>query len=317
MGFKTKITLKGCGVGIGDRYITRLHGDKTLMGFEIVIRGKHARTDQLFLENLYKVEQILRVAITDIVYLIRWHRQTVFSGLALGSTMYDALHTLYNIVDIGKVTLAVAIIEYLNVFSFYQLIGETEVSHIGSAGRSVNGKETKTGTRNVIELAVGMSHQFVALLGGGIKADRVIHLVIGAVGNLLVTAINRTGRGINKMAHTTLSVIVTMPAGFKDVIETDQVTLDIGIGVGDAVADTGLSRQVDHHIKVVVGKKAVDKGFIGKVALYKSISAPRMPGCYLLQTVQTVFLDLDVVIVVHTVETDNADRAFGGKQPFH
>ena len=44
---------------------------------------------------------------------------------------------------------------------FDQFIGETEIGHVWSSCRSVYSKETKTGRRDIIQLAVCMHHQFI------------------------------------------------------------------------------------------------------------------------------------------------------------
>lgn len=60
-----------------------------------------------------------------------------------------------------------------------------------------------------------------------------------------------------------------MPRGFEDIVEADDVALDVGIGVLYTVAHSGLGGEVDDDIKTMLGKESVDKGFVGKVALYK------------------------------------------------
>ena len=57
-----------------------------------------------------------------------------------------------------------------------------------------------------------------------------------------------------------------IPTGFEDVVEADEVRLDVGIGVGDAVADTGLGCEVHHDIEVIVFEEFIDSLFRGDVA---------------------------------------------------
>ena len=57
-----------------------------------------------------------------------------------------------------------------------------------------------------------------------------------------------------------------MAAGFKDVVEADEVGLYVHIGVIDRVAHTGLSRKVDDDIGFILGKYPVNNSFIGHVA---------------------------------------------------
>ena len=68
------------------------------------------------------------------------------------------------------------------------------------------------------------------------------------------------------MFHFNVSAIVSVAAGFEDVVEADEVTLDVGIRVGDAVADAGLRSEVHHNLRMVFGEDAVDEGAVGDVA---------------------------------------------------
>ena len=52
---------------------------------------------------------------------------------------HHAHNALYDVVDVGEVTLAVAVIEDLNILVAHQFVGEAEVCHVGTAGRTVDG----------------------------------------------------------------------------------------------------------------------------------------------------------------------------------
>ena len=116
---------------------------------------------------------------------------------------------------------------------------------------------------DVVELAVGVRHEFVALLGGGVQRDRVIDLVVGGIRNLLVAAVHAGGARV----HEVLNLIVA--ACFQDVVETDEVALDVGIRVRDGIADTGLGGEVHDDGKVVFLEQAVDCSLVGEVRLDK------------------------------------------------
>ena len=89
-------------------------------------------------------------------------------------------------------------------------------------------------------------------------------------------------------------------ASFQDVVEADEVALDVGIGVGDAVAYAGLGSEVDDNSGLVLGKKAVDASLVGDVFLDEYPVATG--GFYLCQT---FFLEVYVVIIVHRVDADD------------
>ena len=161
------------------------------MGIEVVVLGQDTCTDQLFLQDGHEVEEVFRGVVADVIYLVRWDGESVLAVLLLGGVLHDTHHSLHDVVDIGEVTLAVAIVENLDGVAFHQLVGEAEVSHVGTAGGAIDGEEAQAGRGDVVELRVGMGHQLVALLRGGVEAYGVVHLVVCRIGHFLVAAIDR------------------------------------------------------------------------------------------------------------------------------
>ena len=161
------------------------------MGLEVVVLGQDTGTHQLFLKNGYEVKEVFGGVVADVIYLVRWDGQSVLAVLLLGGVLHDAHHSLHDVVDIGEVALAVAIVENLDGLAFHQFVGEAEVSHVGTTSGAIDGEEAKTGRGDVVELRVGMGHQLVALLRGGVEAYGVVHLVVCRIGHLLVAAIDR------------------------------------------------------------------------------------------------------------------------------
>ena len=210
------------------------------MGLKIVVLGQDAGTDKFFLKNGYEVEEVFGRVVTDVIYLVWWDGQSVLAVPLLRGVLHDAHHSLHDVVDIGEVALAVAIIENLDGLAFHQLVGEAEVSHIGTTCRAIDGKEAEAGRGDVVELRVGMGHQLVALFRGGVEAHGVVHLVVCRIGHFLVAAIYGRGRGIDQMFH------LVVAARLEDVVETDEVALYIGVGDGDSVSHAFLGGEVDH-----------------------------------------------------------------------
>ena len=193
IGLETKVLLQwGC-VCVGHWHITRLHGHEFLVGIEVVVLGKHAGTDQLFLKDGHEVEEVLGRVVADVIYLVRWDGQSILAVPLLRGVLHDTHHSLHDVVDIGEIALAVAIVENLDGLAFHQFVGEAEVSHVGTASGAIDGEEAKTCRRNVVEFGVSMSHQLVALLRCGIEAHGIVYLVVGRVWHFLVAAID--GRG--------------------------------------------------------------------------------------------------------------------------
>lgn len=191
IGLEAEVLFQGRRVGVGYRHVARLHGHELLVGLEVVVLGQDAGTDQLFLQDGHEVEEVFGGVVADVIYLVRRDGQSVFTVLLLGGVLHDAHHSLHNVVDIGEVALAVAIIENLDGLAFHQLVGEAEVSHVGTAGRAIDGEESEAGRGDVVELAIGMGHQLVALLGGGVEAYGVVYLVVCRIGHFLVATIDR------------------------------------------------------------------------------------------------------------------------------
>ena len=191
IGLEAEVLFQGLRVGVGHGHIARLHGHEFLVGFEVVVLGQDTGTHQLFLQDGYEVEEVFGRVVADVIYLVWGYGKTILPVLLLRSVLHDAHHSLHDVVDIGEVALAVAIIENLDGFAFHQLVGEAEVSHVGTAGGAIDGKEAQAGRGDVVELAIGMGHQLVALLRGGVEAYGVVHLVVCRIRHFLVAAIDR------------------------------------------------------------------------------------------------------------------------------
>ena len=152
-----------------------------------------------------------------------------------------------------------------------------------------------------------MGHQLIGFLSGCIQRYRVIHLVIRAIRHFFITAIHgRTGR-INQMLYRGMPLIVRMAAGFQNVIEADHVALDVGIRVGDGVANASLGTQIDYNIRMVLFKNAVDTYLVRKVALDKGIVFK------FLKLRKASFLDADIIVIVHVIQTDDYGIRLSGQ----
>ena len=191
IGLEAEVLFEGRRVCVGYGHITWLHGHELLVGIEVIILGEHAGTHQLFLQDGHEVKEIFGGVVADVVYFVWGDGQSVLAVLLFWGVLHDTDHSFHDVIDIGEVALAVAIVENLDGLAFHQLVGEAEVSHVGTAGRAINCKETQACRWDVVELAIGMGHQLVALLGGGVEAYGVVHLVVCRIGHLLVAAIDR------------------------------------------------------------------------------------------------------------------------------
>ena len=138
-----------------------------------------------------EIKEIFGRVVANIIYFIWRYWQTIFAILLFWCVLHDTNYTFYDVVNECEVSFTVAIVENLDGFAFHQFVGETEVCHVRATGRTIDGEEAEACAGDVVELAVGVRHKLVALLGSGIEADGVIDLIFRAVGYLLVAAIYR------------------------------------------------------------------------------------------------------------------------------
>lgn len=90
-----------------------------------------------------------------------------------------------------------------------------------------------------------------------------------------------------------------MTACFKDVIETDEIALDISIGIGNAVTHTGLGCEVHHYSDIMRCKYF----FYGCLVSNRYVNeCPITIQCF--DFFQTFVFDIDIVIVGNGVYTN-------------
>ena len=152
-----------------------------------------------------------------------------------------------------------------------------------------------------------MGQKLVRLLGSGIKAHRIIHLVIGGIGHLLIAAVYGRAGGVDQMFNTLCALIIGMTAGLKDIVKSDEIGLYVNIGMVYGIAHTGLCGKVDDDIGLVFSKSRIGHSLVCHIAANKAESAACAftPGSQLFKHVQSVFLEGNFIIIVHAVNTDN------------
>lgn len=161
------------------------------MGLEIVVGRQDAGTYQFLLENRHEIQKILRRVVAYVIYLVRRNRKAVLTVLLLWGMSHDTHYTFHDVVNIGKVAFAVAVVEDLDGLAFTEFVGESEICHVRTSCGAIDRKETETCGRDIVELRVSMGHELVALLGRSVEAHRIVHLVISRIRHLLIAAVNR------------------------------------------------------------------------------------------------------------------------------
>ena len=86
-----------------------------------------------------------------------------------------------------------------------------------------------------------------------------------------------------------------VPAGLEDVQEADEVALQIGIRVRDAIADARLGGEVHDLIELFLGEERIDGSLVGDVQA-AHIQSERLAA---------PFLQTDVIVVVEVVDADH------------
>lgn len=93
-----------------------------------------------------------------------------------------------------------------------------------------------------------------------------------------------------------------MAARLQDIVKAYEIALDIGIRVRDGITDTGLRGKIDHY-----GNPVVIENFLHCILVRNR----RVDECPVsaegLDLAQALVLDIDIVIIGDTVDTDDAD----------
>ena len=98
-----------------------------------------------------------------------------------------------------------------------------------------------------------------------------------------------------------------MPAIFQNIIKADHIALYVCIWINNRVTDTRLSSKIDHNIRVILLKDAVNKRFVCKIPLDKGVVFE------FLEFSQTCFFDSDIVVVIHVIKTNDLSIWFCGQ----
>ena len=268
------------------------------MGFEVVVGRQDSGTEKFLLQDVDELQEVLRLAAADVVNSVRRDRQSVFTVALFGCFFHHSHNALNDVVHVGEIPEAVAVIVDLDGLAFQKLVGEAEVSHVRATCRAIDGEEAQACAGDIVEFRIAMCEELIAFLGGGIEADRVIHHILHGKRHFLVTAIHAARRGIDEVFHR---VVTT---SFKDVVEADDVAFDIHPRVFDRVTNASLGGEVDHHIELIVSKKLVDKRLVGNRAFEKLIVYPI--GDERFKFLQTILFQTYIIVSIKIIDVHNS-----------
>ena len=93
-------------------------------------------------------------------------------------------------------------------------------------------------------------------------------------------------------------------AGLQNIVKSDDVRLDVGVRVGDRVADTRLGGKVYDDFGLVLRENVIDEQLVRNIPPDECVLD--RAGCRdFFNLSKTILLQRDIVIVVHVVEADN------------
>ncbi len=278
---------------VGERLVdvARLHGEQLLLARRA---DDSFRLEAVF-KHLHKAHEAFGPAVADVVDFVR----RAVLGL-IGSPLHDVRDARYDVVDVGEVAVHVAVVVDLDRLAAHEPVRELEVRHVRPPHRAVDSEEAQPGRRNLVELAVGVRHQFVRLFCGGVERDGIVDLVVRGVGDFPVRAVDARRRGEDEVLHRVVA------AGLEDVEEADDVRADVAFRVRDGVAHARLRRKVHGNLRLELGEQRVKRGLVGDVEPAEGEAASVFG-----KHPEPLLLERRVVVVRHAVRADDA-RVFHG-----
>ena len=108
-------------------------------------------------------------------------------------------------------------------------------------------------------------------------------------------------------------VDMMMTTALENIVETDEVALDVGIGIGDRITHTCLSSKIDDHRWLLLSEEMIEGLHVGDVTLDKLpvlltfVITWMKLGRKVVELLETFELNVHVVIVVQAIDTDDSD----------
>ena len=267
-------------IGEGGGNISGLHGQEVLLS--LFSQGPLDEFDQ--------IKQLDRLMVSEIVNLVRG---AIFSGGGCGRFLLDPEYPFDHVVDVGEITLHLAVVVNVDRTARQDGLRELEEGHVRPSPRSVNREKTKSRAGNLVQVAVGVGHQFVGSLGGGIQADRMVNRIGHGKRCFLVSAVDGTGRGIHEVPYR------LVPAALQNIGKTQQVAVDVGVGVVQGVPDTRLRCQVDDSTALQALKDFLHRSPFGDV------HPVEMEATVIPQLSQAVFFESHGVVVIEVIDSND------------
>src|SRR5258705_9783513 len=147
-------------------------------------------------------------------------------------------------------------------------------------------------------MAVGMRHQLIGALGGGVELQWVVNSRMLGIRQSRVGPINAAAAGVRKVRRSRMST------RFQNVCESDNVAIDVGPWVREGVAHAGLGSQVDYPVEAVLPEAVIYRLHVSEVRANKPVGASCGLGS-LGENSEPCLLEGRIVVVVDHIETDH------------
>ena len=109
------------------------------------------------------------------------------------------------------------------------------------------------------------------------------------------------------MRDRALPAVARMAAGLQQIVKADEVGFDVHVRVVDGIAHPGLRRQIDDDLRLIPVKQRGHGRSVGQIPAHEGEAAARRGArlSQLFQPPEPIFLERDLVIVVHAVDADD------------
>ena len=105
---------------------------------------------------------------------------------------------------------------------------------------------------------------------------------------------------------------LVMAACLQYVVEAYEIAFDVGVGIRNRVAHPCLRREIHHHSNAVFGENVLHCLLVGNGILHKRPVAPKS-----LNLLQSLILDIDIIIIRNAVNTNHFDALNVLKKTLH
>src|SRR2546422_332825 len=162
---------------------------------------------QFGLQDLDEPDEFHRIMIADVVDPVRGgacagvRAVAAPFGIGLGNPFHDADYTLDDVVNVGEVAPHFPVIVDLDRPPLQNGPREQEQGHVRPAPRTVDGEESQTRARQLVEMGVDVRHQLVGLLGRRVEAYGMVHVVMHRKWNPRVGAVHRARGGEHQVPY--------------------------------------------------------------------------------------------------------------------